>query len=175
MSINPSSARIPKTSSCTQAVSQTSADTRAFIRQRYLRKMKCLRPKEPVTQTRPRVYRKAQQHTGQGRQRGSWTANTRKHKKSWSEVDTVSGVHRGNFTTNPYFQRGCGSTPTPPLPCMTEPLPVVAHAVCWPSTFCLNDLKKVSDLLDHKALKKTMTQKRISDHQHGLCDKFKPC
>lgn len=54
-SINPSSARIRKTSSCTQAVSQTSADTLAFIRQRYLRKMKCLGPKEPVTQTRPGV------------------------------------------------------------------------------------------------------------------------
>lgn len=33
-----------------------------------------------------------------------------KHAKSWSEVDTVPGVHRGNFKSNPYFQLGCGSS-----------------------------------------------------------------
>lgn len=56
--INPSSAQIRKTSSCTRAVSQTSADTPDFIRQCYLRKMKCLGPKEAVTLTRPCVYQK---------------------------------------------------------------------------------------------------------------------
>lgn len=69
MSINPS-----KTSSCTRAVSQTSADTPAFIRAALPQKNEMFGPpKEPVTQTRPRVYWEVQQQhqTGQGQQGGS--------------------------------------------------------------------------------------------------------
>lgn len=51
MSINPS-----KTNGCTRAVSQTSVDTPAFIRQRYLRKMKCLGPQKSPWHKHARVF-----------------------------------------------------------------------------------------------------------------------
>lgn len=66
-----------------------------FIRQSYLRKRKCLGPKEPMTLRRPRVYWKAQQRqAGQGQQRGSWTGNTAERTRSRTIPATPCWINR---------------------------------------------------------------------------------